>query len=302
MDDVLIIVRAIHYAASAAVAGGTFFRLLVLTPDLRRDVARSHGIDRVLVRYIWGGIAVATATGAAWLLLVAARLGEGSPDVVATLATETRFGQAWLARVVLAAPVAAELVLPCPRGTAVERLRLGFTALCAAAFVMTIAFAGHAAATPGRTGLLHLAADMVHLLAAATWLGALPALAIMLTAADQDDGARAAAAVRRFSGLGAACVAALAVTGSINTVILVRPLEQLADSGYGRLLLLKVLVFLVMAGIASYNRWRLTPDLRSPPSMRSLRRNAIVETALGLAVLAIVAALGVMQPPLHHAH
>ena len=44
----------------------------------------------------------------------------------------------------------------------------------------SLAWAGHGGATPGRPGDLHLAADMLHLLAAGAWLGTLIPLALLL--------------------------------------------------------------------------------------------------------------------------
>ena len=44
----------------------------------------------------------------------------------------------------------------------------------------SLAWAGHGAATPGAAGDLHLAADVLHLLAAGLWLGTLPPLVLLL--------------------------------------------------------------------------------------------------------------------------
>ena len=51
-----------------------------------------------------------------------------------------------------------------------------------AGFIVLIALVGHAGATPGTAGDIHLASDMAHLLAAGAWLGGLPALAMLLAA------------------------------------------------------------------------------------------------------------------------
>ena len=52
-----------------------------------------------------------------------------------------------------------------------------------------------------------------------------------------------------------------------------------------------------MVAIAAINRYRLTPRMRDDAeALPALRRNALIEAALGLAVIAIVALLGTMAP------
>ena len=61
--------------------------------------------------------------------------------------------------------------------------------ILAAALVGTLAFAGHAAAGEGPEGIVHLTADVLHLCTAASWIGALVPLALLLgIAASQPDG------------------------------------------------------------------------------------------------------------------
>ena len=50
----------------------------------------------------------------------------------------------------------------------------------AAALVGTLAFAGHAIGGEGIEGIVHPAADVLHLVAAAAWVGALVPLALLL--------------------------------------------------------------------------------------------------------------------------
>ena len=71
------------------------------------------------------------------------------------------------------------------------------------------------------------------------------------------------------------------------------------DTDYGRLLLLKIGLFAAMLGIAAVNRFHLTPQLGARGISRSLARNSLAETGLGLCVLLFVGALGTMAPPRH---
>src|SRR5262249_11775828 len=127
-------------------------------------------------------------------------------------------------------------------------------------------------------------------LAAARRAGDAPAL----TAARQ--------ATRRFSNLGIASVATLLATGIVNTIFLAGSVPALLGTGYGQLLLLKILLFLAIVVSAAVNRLKLTPRLSTgsaAPAMRRLQRNASIEAALGLGVIAIVGALGSIPPALH---
>ncbi len=84
--------------------------------------------------------------------------------------------------------------------------------------VAAIAWTGHAGSTPGEWGILHLAADALHLCAAAAWIGGLVSLVLLLIGSRRDQAAAGASlaldATERFSILGIVSVAALLATGS----------------------------------------------------------------------------------------
>jgi putative copper resistance protein D len=179
----------------------------------------------------------------------------------------------------------------------------------AAALVGTVAWAGHAAANMGSDlkGNVHLSGDVLHLIAAAAWIGALVPLALLLKAsmADSNSLKIARAATIRFSTVGTVSVATILVTGLINTWVLAGSVHALTTTDYGHLLIVKVVLFLCMLCVACINRFQLTPQLvedgptettRSAASR--LRRNAIVEVIIGLLILIIVALLGTMSPGL----
>jgi putative copper resistance protein D len=208
------------------------------------------------------------------------------------VANVTLFGHAWTARLVLCVLLAALVIWPAMRW---------LQALLAAAFVALIAFSGHASATPGFAGGIHLAADMAHLIAAAAWLGALPALALLLFVAGRRKEAAwdaiAIDATGRFSWVGIACVATLLASGIVASFILLASPRDLIATSYGRLLSLKIALFLTMVAFAAVNRFRLTPRL--PRSIGTLVRTSLAEIVLGLGVIAAVALLGTMEPGGH---
>ena len=98
-------------------------------------------------------------------------------------------------------------------------------------------------------------------------------------------------------------VGLLLITGIINTWLLTDSIFNLPGTDYGRLLLFKIALFVAMAAFATVNRWYWSPRLPAPRAVGAIRRNALIELGLGLAVICIVGALGTLPPPLHqHVH
>ena len=106
-------------------------------------------------------------------------------------------------------------------------------------------------------------------------------------------------ATQRFSNLGIFAVGTLLVTGVINTWNLVGSVGAFFSTGYGRLLMVKVALFLMMIGIATVNRLQLSPRLEVDGTTRKLERNSLIEAGLGVIVLLIVGALGTLPPAIH---
>ncbi|MCC9309360.1 FixH family protein [Kitasatospora sp. RB6PN24] len=138
------------------------------------------------------------------------------------------------------------------------RLALGIGGLALAlALAATWAAADHAAV--GIQPWLALPFDLLHLIAMACWLGGLVTLLVGLR-----HGAGAAAA-ERFSRLAMASVAVLVVTGVYQAWRGVGSWGALTSTEYGRLLLIKVGLVLLMVGTAWFSR-RWTGRLREAPA------------------------------------
>jgi copper resistance protein D len=320
LADPLIYARAIHFAATMLLAGVVLFAVFIAAPAWRG--AAGNGAVAIKVRtrlavMAWIGLALAAIAGAAWLILTAAGMS-GLPaaqvfgdGVLWTVLSQTTFGRAWLARFVLGCALAATLpALLSPHDHKSPWLEITAVIL-AAAFAGALAWSGHAAGGLGGEAILHPAADVLHLVAAAAWVGALLPLIVLFAAAGADDGSLAMAriATTRFSILGIVSVGTLLVTGIVNTYYLAGSVAALLHTDYGRLLLIKIALFLAMVAIAAVNRFRLTPQLLQQASvaasrgaLRQLRRNAAIEALAGAIIIAIVAALGTMPPAIHAAH
>jgi copper resistance protein D len=310
IDGPLIVIRAIHFAATAVVAGSLIFRAVVAEPALRSTQAATTAVRSQILLTAWIGLAIAAASGVIWLQLQAASmsglpLGEAmTSGMLSTVLNETQFGLVSEIRFVLAIILAACLAFG--QLALLRWLALG----SALGFIAAIAWTGHAGATPSETGNLHLGADVLHLIGAAAWTGGLVSLALLLAAARRNQDVAWASlardAAQRFSTLGIISVGVLLVTGIVNAWILVGSFHALLVTEYGQLLMLKMVVFAIMLLFAAVNRLWLTPQLalsseNGAPlkALRQLTRNSVIEIALGFAIFAIVGALGTLHPAIH---
>ncbi len=265
----------------------------------------------------WISLTLAVLSGAAWLVLIASSMsGQSvadvlSRDVLWTVLAQTEFGNDWLARFGIACVLAPLFVhiLSVKGATAV--LFKGTAIIVAASFVGSLAFAGHAIGGQGTEGIIHPAVDVLHLIAAAAWIGMLVPFALLLAMTRRDAGALAVArsATLRFSTLGLASVVTILVSGIVNSWYLVGSIPAFTDTEYGQLLLIKIALFALMVGIASINRLWLTPRLVAELSLtvvqsahRALCRNAVIEAVIGALIVVIVAVLGTLAPVSHANH
>ncbi|WP_299003593.1 copper homeostasis membrane protein CopD [uncultured Caulobacter sp.] len=304
MEAAVVLLRWAQFGAGFVLAGGALFALYAL-PAVGRSSAQALGWPR---RLLAGSAAMLLLASLAGLVLqtavVAGSLAAAlDPTTLASVLTEMAMGLSSVTRAAAAAiALAILLLMPC------RRAPLAIVAHLGAIAVASMAWMGHGAASDGAGGLPHLAADIIHLLAAAVWIGAL-AFFLGLAGTAWRDGAAASdlhAALAGFSGLGTGLVAALVVTGLVNSWFLVGPAGAAAlfTTLYGQLLLLKIALFTGMILLAAVNRFRLTPALRQalgdPASndaeVKALRQSLILELGAGLAVLALVAWLGRLAP------
>ncbi len=153
--------------------------------------------------------------------------------------TATRSGRWWAVRLVAIAIVT--LLLP-------WRTRLVRPVVAAVAtgggvgLLVVVALGGHAVS--GRAIPLGFAATVVHLGAMSLWVGGLVVLTVVVSRGD----VRATAA--RFSRIALVSVSVLAVTGVLNAWRQVAGGQDTVSSGYGRWLLIKLQIVVVVVTIA----------------------------------------------------
>src|SRR5260370_23174427 len=224
-NEPLIVIRAIHFAAVAMKAGALIFRAVVAEPAVGLKPVATTVVRSQMLVLTWIGLAIAAVSGVIWLQLQAVSmsglpLGEAmTSDVLSTVLSETQVGSISEIRLVVAVILAGCLTYD--RLAPLRWLGLGSSL----SLIATIAWTGHAGATLGEMGNLHLTADVLHLIAAAAWLGGLVSLALLLAAARRYHALAWASLARdvakRFSTLGIVGVATLLVTGIVNAWLLI---------------------------------------------------------------------------------
>ncbi len=219
-----------------------------------------------------------------WLALVLAAVVLGAADAtgrsvaglgvveLATWATKLSAGRG----MVLTAGCVA-LVFGCAVGALrrPDRVPARLPLFAALLALITSAVTGHASTDPGRLAVLALA---VHVVAAALWVGGLAAL-VWLIARDR---AQLEAALPPFSRLAAACLVAVAVTGVVTTMSRLPAWGALVTTGYGGLVVAKVLCLVAVGVLGGLARHRLLTH-RTPVLRWAGYELAAMAVALGLA-------------------
>ncbi len=275
------IARTVTYAALALLGGG--WLLLSIWPAGRRCPAArrlvSTGwifclVGAVAELLLQGPYAAGTGVGGIW------RFGLLT-DTVGTL-----YGRLHLARIFLLAGlgVALDIMLWSPSvdhrpaselRPVLRRVWLG--PLLFLGVVYTISASGHAGVA--RPGWLALSSDMAHLTAMSAWLGGLVVLAAALL--PRADRTELRAVLPTFSRVAFGCVVVIAATGTYQAWRESGSVVALLITGYGRLVLLKVALFIGLLLAGSVSRSAVQRRFVDTPLMLNGGRTPAAELGAG---------------------
>ncbi|GMA56926.1 hypothetical protein GCM10025858_14290 [Alicyclobacillus sacchari] len=119
-------------------------------------------------------------------------------------------------------------------------------------------FSGHAIAETSPA--LPVFAIVVHLYAASIWVGGTAAMLVLIWQATKDGGSAADTAARttvsRFSKIALTCVAVLGLSGLYSAFLHIPTWYALFHTGYGRTLIAKIVLFILMLIFASAHALR----------------------------------------------
>jgi copper transport protein len=138
----------------------------------------------------------------------------------------------------------------------------------------------------------NLLIQWAHIVASGVWIGGLLVLILAVRGQASDVKGRA---VRRFSTTAGVAIVLVALTGTFRAVIELGSIGQLFGSSFGVLVLVKVALFVMLAGLGAINRFGNVP--RSSTVLRGLRRVGSTEVVIGAAVVLVAAALVNVAPP-----
>lgn len=203
----------------------------------------------------------------------------------------TSWGTAWMTQAVFAL---AALIAFAAAARAPGRIGWSGASIVALLLSFSPAFTGHAIGTESWTGLA-VGSDGLHVLGGGVWLGTLAVIAYAVRR-----GRRIGAPLDRESCIGliatfspVALVAACAIglTGGLAAVLHLDAVSSLWSSGYGRLILVKLALVAVVAGIGRHN-WQSARDrLHRADEPIRLPRSVALELAAGALVVLVTAAL-----------
>jgi putative copper resistance protein D len=320
MTFALVLVRWLHLSASILMASLFLFEAVIFLPAARRT---SVGTGRLLdtihqltCRIALWAFLVAFLSWFAWSWLATSIMtGDDLIECLQggawlTVLSRTQFGSIWLFRVIIC--LVLGIILWVLGHTSYRRsfLKTSLAGLSVIELV-SLAWVGHAIASAGQFGVVHLFGDALHLLCSAFWPGALAPLAaflfLLLKSGQVEDIELAAPVVRRFSASSVIAVAGIASTGLLNSFFLISNSQMLLTSAYGQILLSKLILFFAMIGIGAWNLCLLKPritaeipttNLAPKSAVHLLLRNVLWEIGLGTAIILIVGLLGITPPPM----
>ncbi|MDQ1503742.1 MAG: copper transport protein [Actinomycetota bacterium] len=306
---VYAVIRFAAFSALVLLVGGFAFLALVWPGGAALPRARR------LLWAAWGAAVVTTAVGIPVQGVYAAGLplSKVASSTVLSGVLDERFGKVWGARLVLLALMALVLVAlgrrPVADGAALPPAIRAAGGVLGVGLLLTPGLAGHASTQD--LVPLAVASDVVHLVSVSLWLGGLAMLAAAVLPRRRPD--ELAAVVPRFSRIAFGAVIAILATGTFQGWREVRSKAALTDTTYGRLLIVKVVLFAVLVALGALSRRFVQARYRVPAARLSfgpgtdtadpdgetvtqLRKTVGAETVLAVVVLAVTALLVNAQP------
>ncbi|MFD7524274.1 copper resistance CopC/CopD family protein [Paenibacillus chitinolyticus] len=260
------VARGLWYAAMLALAGWLLWRRSTSGRGLPQEVSARWTLN--LQRFYLVALLFVILTH------VEALLGDGGLSQLGSLLTGTGIGISWLVSLGLSL---AGFVL------------LGRAAWLdyawAVALLAVKALSGHAVTFPPVSA--SVAADFIHLAAAAVWVGGLTAAAAVYRNRREEF----TSFLGRFSGAALGSIIALTVSGVVLTLLFLPSLDMIIYTQWGILMLIKVGVVVLVVGTAAFLRYTMK-NKRDKATAKLYK----VDFSLMLIILAVVGVLTYLSP------
>jgi len=278
-----IVAKALTYAFSLSAAGGAIF-VLLFSPLLRAEERA-----RIVRVTAWGAV-IAIIMTALRLPIIAGTLGGDMPSMMdmslLQFVFESSEGQAALVR---AGGLAVILILAVSSSPVSVVAALG-AILVAASFALT----GHSLSL--ERGLIPRSLVAIHLIGISYWLGAFYPLRLI---AYRSDPPGVSLIMKRYGDIAVYVVAVLMAAGFALLWIMLESPLALFESDYGRALAIKLLFVGGLLGLATVNRYVLTPALSCGDisALPRLRNSITVEMLLAGLILVLTAGFTTVTGP-----
>ena len=267
--------RSVYYLGVSGLIGVAFVSLAVFRAPPERVVR--WGLCLAWVAGVTGAIGVAAAQ--------ASTAGGGLGRLLSS-----SVGPGAMARVVPLVEAALPIAVVVAWGGGSRRAGLAAVAGYAALSMLADVHASHAAAADS-WAWLHMAVLWAHFVAVAIWIGGLAVVVACLPGIGR---ARRAEGLMRYSAVACVAVFVVAGTGMVEATAEVGTWRALVSTGFGRLVLAKVGIIVVLAALGAVNRYRNIPRVSRSPA--PLRRVALIEVGLAVGALAAAALLSNLSP------
>ena len=243
------------------------------------------------------------------------------PNQLIDLVTQSDWGRFWSWRFT-AAIVAAIAVFAVLQSTRQKRKILGpdeleenslttetpfgiVAIILGGIYLLLISLTSHNAATPADIRWFAITTDIVHVVAATTWVGGVAYLLVASGHAIRSDDQPSRTALlqyaTRFAPLAIFATTILVASGIVSSLMQVTIPEAL-NTPYGRVLVAKIILLAILITLAIRNNRSVARSTRSGiASTRSLRRYITLELAVAFAVLLATASLASMEPARQYA-
>jgi copper resistance protein D len=277
------LLRGVSVAAQTLAIGGVAYILIALPPP-ESDGSPLEGFSRRLA--FWSACVACASQLLAAVALIAFLVGSTGAGIA------TAAGANAVSFHIVSAGAALALALAARAPRRYEQRWM----LPALALLLVGAHLGvtHAASRTELSPSL-LAAQLLHLLALATWMGGIPYFIASLRMIR--DASERRAVSRRFSVASLASVAVIAATGLFMAIPYAGSLEGLYQTTYGLLLSTKVVLLFMLICLGAFNFLAIRSRRRDKDLIAS-RVPTIAEVEVGIGLIAILCAVALASSPL----
>lgn len=247
----LIIIRWLQYFSNASYIGALFFLLLILQKDLVQNGYVKKAFKKILnysLLLLFLSIIVSLPLMAS-IELTTSWKQVLNIETLKDMITNSAYGKTWLIQV---GGLILLLIFTYLLHVKSKSLLYWISFIIGVGLILTKALTSHAASTTNV--LLTVGMDFLHLLSASIWIGSLVVFVALLPLSRKvDTKNHYLEMIRRFSKWGIIILLVLTATGIFGSLLYIPSLRSLITTDYGRTLLGKVILLVIMIIFAAVN-------------------------------------------------